>query len=512
METSFNLIDKPWIGAVTHGGRMTELSLHELLAQAHELKSLHDDSPLVIAAEIRMLLALLHRIYNGPADRRAWGEIWRAGRFDMTKVDEYLGQWHDRFDLFDSQYPFYQTLDIRADDTPKSVSTLLFDVSAGNNATLFNHTTDDTPIHLQPAAAARTVVASQTFSLAGLCNPKLKLSFTDAAAARGISFYVGGNSLFETLMLNLIAYPADRPFPSRPEDAPAWEQDNPFVPDRELPFGYLDYMTWQNRRIRLVSESQGDSIVVREIYVTPGLRLDPTMQDKDPMKHYRIDKDRGHISLRFQENKAVWRDSATLLQLQAEDRQASANLSWIQDLSVGRYAVLNSQNAFRLMALGMASDQAKIAFFRSEYLPLPLEYLTSAETVNQLRRALTVAEQTASELWRAAGTMAYILLAPVEDGDSKPDPDEVRNVRDAMAVDRRFWAQLEPQFRRIMQAIPQDADTALGEWVQWLRFYARDVFKQVCAGLGDDPRALKAVVRGGEQLERGLRKALVIKD
>ncbi len=512
MQPTFNLIDEPWIGAVNQEGHLHEYSLRELLVQAHELRGLHDDSPLVIAAELRMILALLHRIYTGPANRREWQQIWQAGRFDEVRIDRYFAQWHDRFDLFHTQFPFYQALDTGPDNQSKSVSTLLFDLATGNNATLFDHTTDDTPIALSCAEVARTLIAAQTFGLAGPCNPQLKLYFTDGTAARGIIFFAAGDSLFETLLLNLLEYPAERPVASGDSDQPAWEMDTPFLPEREVPFGYLDYLTWQNRRIRLVPEQLGDKIRVERILLTPGLRLAASVLNQDPMKHYRIDEKRGYISLRFQEERAVWRDSATLLQLNATDRQVPAIFTWLGLLVGGRTPVLERSRTMRYMALGMASDQAKVEFFRGEHFPLPLAYLDNPIVVETLTRGLLAAEGVASELWKATGTLARWLLVPDEESDRQPNPDDVRDLRATMAAERRYWALLEPHFRQTMQAIPQDSVTAITTWFAWLRQCTWEVFDQVCNGLGDDPRALKATVRGREQLARGLGALLKIQE
>ena len=110
-QPTFNLIDEPWIGAVDADGTRKEYSLRDLLAQAHVLHSLYDDSPLVVAALLRMILALLHRAYDGPRNRREWQAIWTAGKFDVARLETYFDQWYSRFDLFDAEHPFYQSVD-----------------------------------------------------------------------------------------------------------------------------------------------------------------------------------------------------------------------------------------------------------------------------------------------------------------------------------------------------------------------------------------------------------------
>ena len=79
--------------------------------------------------------------------------------------------------------------------------------------------------------------------------------------------------MFETLMLNMIRYPTDDDvMPHNPDDCPAWEVDDPFTPDRSIPRGYLDYLTWQNRRILLMPVHTPTGTIVQQMTVAPGMR------------------------------------------------------------------------------------------------------------------------------------------------------------------------------------------------------------------------------------------------
>lgn len=504
---TFNLIDEPWIGAVDADGVLREYSLRDLLTRAHELRAIYDDSPLVVAALLRMILALLHRVYDGPHNRHEWQDLWLAGKFEKVQLETYFKQWYSRFDLFDRERPFYQTIYAAVDKQTKPISTLLPELSTGNNATLFDHTTDESDVVLSATTAARIVVAAHTFGMAGPCNPQLKLYFTDGTATRGMILLAEGNSLFETLVLNLIEYPAQAPIASSSTDRPAWEMDDAYIPDREQPQGYLDYLTWQNRRLLLVPEVDDGNLVVRKMALTPGLKLDAAFLARDPMKHYRDDEKRGAICKRFNEDRALWRDSATLLRFNEVDQRPPAVLKWLARLAEGGRPVLDEHYSLRCMALGMASDQAKVEFYRSEYLPLPPAYLKDPQLVDLLTKALAAAENTASELWKASSTMATVLLAPVEQkghSNQRANPDDVRKLRTNMGTERRYWAGLEPAFRETIQALPEQGTEAMRRWFTWLRTAAWSTFDEVSAGLGDDPRALKATVRGREQLGRGL--------
>jgi CRISPR system Cascade subunit CasA len=510
MQPSFNLIDQPWIGAVDHAGQLQEYSLRDLLLHAHELRGLHDDSPLVIAAELRMLLALLHRVYDGPRNRREWQAIWQAGRFDTERIERYFAQWYDRFDLFGNAHRFYQAVGPLEENGAASLAALLYTFGAGGSATLFDHTGADPNLELTPAEAARLLLTVPLYGFCGRVSGPAY--FGDGPCVRDVLFFAEGDSLFETLVLNLLEYNTEHPIPQTGDDRPAWEMDDPYQPIRQIPFGYLDYLTWQDRSIRLVPHSTLEGTRVHKMVLMPGLNLDADFMSQDPMKHFRIDEKRGYLSLRFQENRALWRDSVALLKLNTTNHRTPTIFSWLHRLV--ELGSLARAKTLRCMAFGMATEAGKqvVHFYRSEYLPLPLAYLAEPSLISQLETALTAAEDVASELWKTTGTLARWLLVPDEESDRQPNPDDVRDLRATMAAERRYWALLEPLFRQTMQAIPQDSSAAIRDWFAWLRRCAWDVFDQVCNGLGDDPRALKAIVRGREQLVRGLGTVLRIQE
>jgi CRISPR system Cascade subunit CasA len=501
MNPTFDLLQSPWVPCIQAKGASVELGLRDALAQAHELRELHGESPLVTAALHRLLLAVLHRVF-GPATCDEWAILWKAGRWDITRLDVYLDQWRHGFDLFDLERPFYQARDERV--KPKSVSSLVYEVASGNNPTLFDHHTDAEGITLSSAQAARMLVAAQAFGLAGLSG--LPQKFTDGPCARGIVFLVQGKTLFETLALNLLRYTDDSPIPRWPDDCPAWEMDDPFSPNRTQPRGYLDYLTWLNRRVLLLPEPTEDGVVVREMTMAPALRLDDSVLN--PMTHYRRDEKRGPLPLAFNEGRALWRDSAALFRLGDKGYQPPQAFQWLSELVDEGH--LDESQTRRCLALGMSKKQAKVNFYRSQRMPLPMRYLKEKALVESLGTALTMAEETSRQLWGAARTLATFILSPEADLESARQP--VREDLDALthqwAVERRYWSRLELPFRRTMEALPQDTDEALTTWRRTLLKTVWEAFDQIADNLGHDPPTLKAVVRAREQLAAGLVKIL----
>jgi len=502
MTLSFDLLEDDWVPCIGLDGVPVDLSLREMLERSHEMRELHGESPLVTVALHRLALAVLHRVF-GPASGREWSDLWRARCWDKPALDNYFEQWHDRFGLFHPEKPFYQAPDSRA--RPKSVASLVHDIASGNNPTLFDHHTETEGISLTPAQAVRMLVAAQTFGLAGLSGMVQK--FTDGTCARGVIFLIEGNTLFETLMLNLLRYPTESDsMPHTAADRPAWEMDDPYSPNRSTPLGYLDYLTWQNRRIMLRPEVVDKEVVVREMTMAPALRLAPEVLDS--MKHYRIDKKRGPLCLRFREERVLWRDSAALFELGSADQHPPRAFAWLAYLMAEEY--LDQPQLCRYLALGMANDKAKVKFYRSEKMPLPMKYLQDPKLVSTLRTSLLLAEETRGQLWAGAKTLAMFLFSPEWDtvAGRKPNSKDVDAMTRHWSVERPYWSRLEIPFRQLVQRLAAGEKSALEDWTMMLRKTAWESLEKAMMGLGGDPVSLKASVRAREKLGAGLSKVL----
>jgi CRISPR system Cascade subunit CasA len=501
---TFNLIDEPWIPCLDLTGERHLLSLSMVLAEAHLVREISGESPPVTVALHRLLLAILLRAY-GLHDEIVWEELWRAGEFPDEMLERYFAKWSERFDLFHPQYPYMQAEDARV--KPKSVGSMMLDVASGNNGTLFDHHTDADIPALTPAAAARALVTIQAYGLAGLCLPGA--NFNSAPCVAGVIFLVEGNNLFETLMLNCF-YPEDRLIPSGEQDRPAWEVDNPLLPARTVPLGYLDYLTWFNRRVLLMPEVTAAGTRVKLMTMGPGLRLDPL--PLEPMKSYRVDEKRGPLALRFDEDRAVWRDSAALFRFHNSGYrppQALDSLAYL--VSEG---LLDSHQTRRMMALGMSSDQAKIEFFRAERMPLPLEYLHNDALVDRLTQGLERAEAVSQQLWGAARTLATYLVAPHQDsGEGRSaQREDLDQLMGGWDIQRPYWSQLEVPYFRLMERLPDEEEEAMGAWFTLLRRTAQESLERVVSMVENGPRGYKAAVQARQQLAAGLARVLSFSD
>jgi len=551
MNISFNLIDERWIPCLRADGTRDELSLRDTLAQAHQLREICGDTPLETAALHRLLLAVLHRVF-GPKGRTEWTALWKRHTigFEVSLLESYFVKWRHKFNLLDANAPFFQVVDesqLGEIDTINKMMTRLT-----SDATLFEHTLNDAErgAVLTIAQAARALVSLQCYGLG-------YKQFVDAPCAKAIVFLIQGDTLFETLVLNMIPYPqAEGDYYSTSNDMPAWEHDNPFLPvvdgkpvsrdarvitkdgkealqyANHTPLGYLDYLTWQNRKIKLLCL---DGKTVREIAWSPGMRL--TDDVLDPMQSY-SESESGWRALAFSPDRALWRDSDALLKAAEGSKKVKplAAVAWLSRLARQNAELL--PKAYRLAAFGLSKNRAKLEFIRSETTPLPLDYLQRDDLLPHVSTALELAEKTGKLLNRCAFLLAWLIRTPstpdVKFDESNKSFDEQKLIDDKFAkgkndkskdreaqqvyqlfvsfgVERLYWSQLEVHFYRLIQDLPGDPEAAKDKWRGHLKRVARAAFNRAIAYAGTDYRAQRAIVKADEQFQSGLARLLEIK-
>ncbi len=503
MTYSYNLVDEPWIPVVGLDGVSTaKVGLREALVHAHEWQGVYGETPLVAASVYRLLLALLYAIFGVPSSRR-WEDLWRRGALDAQAVNAYLDKWHERFDLFHPERPFYQW-PAKA-NREKTVIDMLPELASGGNATLFDHHTAEGSAFFLPDEAARALLLVQTFSVAGGGGLAPKES-ADAPWSRGCVFLVEGDNLFQTLLLNFGEFSIS----TNPADHPFWEMEDPFA-RRDVPLGIKDYLTWPTRALWLLPEtSPTGQVGVREVRMGTGLKLAPEVLQ--PFYHYRRrPKDGKWLFQRFSATRALWRDSASFLKLRkvekANDYRPPETLQWLADL-LDESDVLEKHRLYRYMVFGMANNQAKVDFYREEHFPLPADYLLKPELVESLSDALNKADEVGAALGSSISRLATLLVAPNKEGKqlSKSDRQAIKDLASHWAAERDYWASLEVPFFELLEALPQNKTTALQRWKQMLREFARQALERAIRMTGEDAMALRAAVLARGQLEGKLKR------
>ncbi|MDA1127756.1 MAG: type I-E CRISPR-associated protein Cse1/CasA [Chloroflexi bacterium] len=493
MAGSYNLLKESWIPCVMPDGSASELSLRDVLVRAQEIREVSDPSPLTTASIHRLLLAVLYRIF-APQSIGDWLAIWESDGFSAPAVDEYLERWNGRFDLLDKDYPFYQTSLFSGKTKIKAINDMIPELTQGHTSTLFDHTMDDECPPISLAQSARMLVTIQAYMLGGTSG--LGQNYRDGPGARSVTFCLLGENLFRSLLLNLI--PASSlGFPANQDDKPVWEHDN--LPVGNTPSGILDYLTWQTLKIRL-SPSQATSPETSVEEATIGLGRDLAQDNLlSPFSRYHKDAKRGWLPMRLREDRSLWRDASTLLAVRtsSDDVNHPACLRWAAALTDDGHLPFGSQ--FALVAFGQSANQAKINFWRTERMPVPMEYLADEALVELLGSAITKTEMVGSDLRNAVTEVALNIV------DSR---EEAYKVRDHMSPLGVYWASLEAPFYELLSEIPIGQEESLKTWSLNLKRLAWDSFESATNGLSRHPRALKATAMGSARLARGLATTL----
>lgn len=263
-KSSFNLIDQPWLLAKNVSGGTETVSMRTVFHRAHEFKGLAGELPTQDFAVLRILLAVLYRVFDAEEHddpEEDWRELWEADALPAQPIDEYLDRWHHRFDLFDAKVPWFQVADLEAvSGETKPVDLLIPDCPIEGSLFSMRRGYDS----ITAAEAARWLIHCQAYDVSGIKSGAV--GDDRVKGGKGYPIGVGwagwmggitvvGNDLRETLLLNLVL---ER---KRDEqDLPVWELAPLTAAARPnaLGLGQVSLLAWPQRRIRLQQDDEGN--------------------------------------------------------------------------------------------------------------------------------------------------------------------------------------------------------------------------------------------------------------
>lgn len=498
----FSLIDEPWIPVVDPSGHTETIGLRRALVDAHRFAEIIGEAPVITLALRRLLLALAHAVV-GPASIDAWTRLWDQRQFPAGPINEYLDQRAHRFDLFGAT-PFHQCPEL--DATQAKPAYLLRWVQA-NNATLFDHAHTGRPERLAPAAAARWLLAQQTFDVGGLktASGGGRESAEHAPLAGSVVVHPVGTTVFETLMLNLVRLDPqhDRPFPAAGTGSPVWDRDPPPPePTARTPDGYLDWLTWPARRIRLLRD---DEDMVAKVIITPGDRLSADTA-RERLEQYVAFTARSPKkgtpaqwqAVRLSPARAVWRDYADLLRpSEPATRQRPPVLDWLQDL---RQTGAPVPSHFDLEAGGFATSQSKILLWRLERHRVPARILADTRLIEFLTDAVTLAHDIREKIGAS-------LRWKYPRNGTAPDPGEVPPHGTAAIgrAETSYWSSAGQGFDALLAGLDHEPIEAGRRWLEHLTRSAWDAVAPLLRN--GDARQLARASLIEQRLRRGLAEA-----
>jgi CRISPR system Cascade subunit CasA len=464
---SFNLTQQPWISVVSRTWQQTEISLIQLFEAGAQFRAIQAENPPTTLVLYRFLVALMHHVYQGPEDE----EHWQAIQADRgKKVVAYLKANNHYFDLLDPARPFMQDATLTAEMGAQIYQAYV--LHGNNTSTVFCHEHEWSGNSLSLAAGARLVLRLHVFDVGGRKNGTA-VSAGVIPTMDAANVIVQGKNLQETLLLNLMQYDGkNKPCEVRGNDLPTWEQDSKPATER-IPAGYIDYLTFQWRRVRLFTDN--DRVLKVAFHGGDKIPKDLSASMWECGIAYNKTS-KGLMTVRLNLNRSLWRDSTAFLQ--SSDESACPRLvAWLADL---RAEGLIDQH-IKLQILGLTVDNAKPLGWISENFSAPLAYIRDKLLWDALKKALNAAEEH-QQIFRSFKGSPYSALA-----EALNHPDAISFAK-SLDGESRYWAALYQQFLDLLENLPKErisdemgtryGDQTLENWQKLLQRTARTAFTE----------------------------------
>jgi CRISPR system Cascade subunit CasA len=118
---TFSLLTEPWIPLIDPEGQCVQGSLRDALLNPQRWRSINGSTPIETLSLYRLLLAICHRAIGPDPDPR----VDLLDSWPTNKLEGYLQQWEDHFDLLHPSTPFLQVAALKHADLKSSPWTRL---------------------------------------------------------------------------------------------------------------------------------------------------------------------------------------------------------------------------------------------------------------------------------------------------------------------------------------------------------------------------------------------------
>lgn len=360
-EREFHLCREPWIYVMEKDYHITKVTLDEAILHAERYRDLAGETESQNIAVLRFLLSILHTVFfrsneNGELEKidsvkealRRWKAIWERGHFPQEPIQDYFSEWEDRFWLFDPQYPFYQVPKIQGTENPaKKMNGTV--VESSNKIQLFSMRSGKMKNKLKYDEAVRWLVYLQAFDDTAAKKPSPKLCFTGSI---GIVM-VKGDSLFETLMLNLTLLKDGQELWG--EAKPSWERDKPSsekLQEIPIPDNQAELLSLQCRRVLLHREGN----VVTGYTEAAGEYIEKESAFVEQMTFWGVRKKgkdiEQYLPRQHDSSRQMWRDFSVLL---GNSGRMPGVVSWVVKLQSKRIFSKNRFIKFKIVGVEYGS-------------------------------------------------------------------------------------------------------------------------------------------------------------
>ena len=402
----FNLIEDAWIPV---GER--DVSIREALVCAHELPGWPGGDFGFAEALLRLLVPIVYRVTNMDdemsdhdfAERQR--KLLKEGRFDESRVEDYLAAHFDRFWLTGGPpgvTPFAQDLRLEAVE-PHKAAKAVSSWATGNNPLLGPHTRD---IELSPEIAAQRLLVLRLYAWGGRCTKHPDLpnkGAYDGAPLRGtMSAHPVGENLAETLVAHLVPLPGgDTKFGKAFWEQPASLANCLDAPSKRA--GLLEQITGRQDKTMLWRLDPNGSIA--GFTIAAGQGVHKLLFCEDPYILCGLDKE----PRKPKQNKAFWRESEALIA--PPDSGAREMNSLLLQWATGENSNSYREKRFSWAVVSHLGDKSKDMIWTRHMAPhlLRLFDRSPAQTARSFLTLANSAEETMvkqiAKLWHSTGQM-----------------------------------------------------------------------------------------------------------
>lgn len=499
----FNLLEEPWVRVIGPDCHVSEVSLTDALLCAHQYTDLRGELPTQDTAMLRLLLAMLDTVFSrtdasgrevplASADDALlrWQALWQLGRFPEKPLRNYLKKWHDRFWLFDPEFPFWQVPEARC-GTEYPAGKLNGEMSESNNKLrLFPVCCGAGKESLTYPQAARWLLYVNGYDDTS-AKPKGKGLPSPGCGWLGKLGLItaSGDNLFETLMLNLTLLRSDGEL--WPAARPCWELPKSRSSERteiSVPDNLAELYTLQSRRLLL--ERQGSRVIGYQLL--GGDFFDKLSAGAEPMTLWRAVRAKGKSAeiLGFQPkrhdpSRQMWREFPELF-VQQEQERLPGIVQWISALKTA--GILEKKKLIRFVIAAVQYGDKD--FFVSDAFSDSLSFHTDllAELGRSWQKKISGEVNRCGELAVQIGWLAQDLFRASCESNSKSAKKAMDNV--AQRAKEQFYFRIDTPFRAWLAGIDPawDRDTAAKaqeSWHETVRQIAKDLGEELVRSSGE---------------------------
>lgn len=469
MNRDFNLIDAPWILVRTKDGGVSEVGLRDALLSSHEYVGLAGETKPQDFAVFRLMLAIMYTAFSrydaegNEVDEDAdpldyWKMIWDNGQIPKAPIERYLTEWHERFWLFDDEYPFYQTNAVKCKKecaTAKMIGTLF---ESNNKARLFSERRDEGR-YLTYAEAARWLLHLMQFDDIAAKDPTPKKTWCGQLSLIALI----GVNLFQTLMLNYRAdYDADHDVF---EEHPSWETDRRIVSFNQqisVPDNQAALLTLQSRNMLLCA----DNGMVNAYKLAGGDWFEVTAVFSEQMtlwSGYQEKKEQPPVfkPKRYDSSKLIWQEFGSISALAEEMKDSShfvrpaGVVEWLYKLL--RYRLISSDYVVKVCTAAVIYD-----FKQATSLPVLDAVSDSVSFHAKLLEDISAEwrRRIISEIGKCEKVAQYVhsLYKDLQKAAGRRDKDATESQSGEKDAKQEYYARIDRCFRLWLAELNPDND------------------------------------------------------